>query len=96
MFVGPAYRSRLLMKLEALEIKTPEMPPGLLDLVHSCAASIAGCQRVEIFANALKKGRLERYRHRRHNHKWVPVIEVVTEAWNDFTRFNDSPGVSTS
>lgn len=88
--IGLVGRSHLLDRLEALEVKYPGMPPGLQDLVRSCAASIAGGQRVETFAIALKKGRLDRYRHRHHNHKWIPVIEVVTEAWNDFTRFNDS------
>lgn len=96
MSIGPLHRSRLVAKLEALENQFSEMPPGLLDLVRSCASSIAGSQLPATFAIALKKGRLERYRHRHHNHKWVPVIEAVTETWNDFTIFNGSPGVTTS
>jgi hypothetical protein len=94
--MGLQHRANLLGKLDAIEIKFPGMPPGLLDLVRSCASSIAGSQRVDVFANALKKGRLDRYRHRHHNHKRVPVIETVTEAWNDFTRFNDSTVMVTS
>lgn len=94
--VGPVHKAHLLDRLEALEAKFSGMPPGLLDLVRSCAASIAGGQRAETFAIALRKGRLERYRHRRHNHKWVPVIEEVTEAWNDYSRFNTSQVLVTS
>lgn len=94
--VGPAHRSSLLMKLEALESKFSGMPPGLLDLVRSCAASIAGGQRVETFAIALKKGRLDRYRHRHHDHKWIPLIDTVMEVWNDFTKFDSSPAMERS
>jgi hypothetical protein len=88
--VSYVQRSRLGGQLEALENQFPGMPPGLMALVRSCAASIAGGQRVETFAIALKKGRLDRYRHRHHDHKWIPVIEAVEDAWDDFTRFNES------
>lgn len=88
--VGITARTSMVQQLEALEASNPEMPEGLLDLVRSCASSVGGGQPVEIFAIALKKGRLDRYKHENFNYKWQPVIATVTEIWNNFLTFHNS------